>query len=77
MFKLYSNNKGLKLLDISKDEKDIKETLGEFMELYDTVNYIVTESTMYGENTIATIRNYGDYVDYICPVKTITKHFKI
>ena len=76
MFKLYSMGKGIKLLDQSQDEQDIKDTLGEYMSLSDTIDYMVIESTMFGDNTKALIKNFGDYMDYVIPEKekTLTKH---
>lgn len=67
LFKLYGNNRGMKLLDQSSNEADIIDTLGTYMGCLDTIDYIIIESTKDGDNIKNVIRSYDDYVAYKWP----------
>lgn len=64
MYILYGNNKGKRILDISENEEDIKDTLGVYMGCLDTIDYEIREKTDNCEKKIATIKSYEDYIDY-------------
>lgn len=74
MFKLYGNNKGMKLLDMSEDENDIIDTLGTYMGCLDTIDYIVIDNSDGYDNVIHIIHSYDDYINY---KNTLDGNYKI
>ena len=64
MYKLYGNNRGMKLLDISDDIEDIKFTLGTYIGCLDTIDYEIKKQIDNSEITIAKIKSYEDYINY-------------
>lgn len=64
MYRLYSNDKGKRLLDISRDEADIVDTLSSYMGVLDTIDYEITSEKIGVEETIAKIKSYDDYLAY-------------
>lgn len=76
MYKLYNMSRGIKLIDQSPDEQDIKETLGECMTTGDTIDYMIINSTRLQDDVVALIHSFEDYMNYVVPEKgkTLTKH---
>ena len=64
MFKLYGNNNGMQLLDVSHDEMDIVETLGSYIGILDEIDYIVIDSNEKSDDVKEVIKNYNDYLGY-------------
>ena len=64
MFRLYGNDKGMKLLDVSHDEMDIVETLGSYIGILDEIDYIVIENNGKCDDIKEVIKNYNDYLGY-------------
>lgn len=64
MYRLYERSKGLNLIDISEDETDIIETIGERIGLMDTIDYIVIDDNKGYDDTRAVIHSVDDYVAY-------------
>lgn len=64
MFRLYGNNKGMKLLDVSDNEFDIVDTLGSYIGILDEIDYIIIENDGKSDNTKEVIKNYNDYLGY-------------
>lgn len=64
MFKLYGNNNGMQLLDVSHDEMDIVETIGSYIGILDEIDYIVIDSDEKSDDVKEVIKNYNDYLGY-------------
>lgn len=64
MYKLYGNNRGMRLLDMSEDETDILDTLGTYIGCLDTIDYIVIENIENYDNVKEVIHSLDDYVEY-------------
>ena len=64
MFRLYGNDNGMKLLDVSHDELDIVDTLGAYIGILDEIDYIVIENDGKSDDVKAVVKNYNDYLGY-------------
>lgn len=64
VYKLYGNIAGLKQLDVSSDEKDIIDTIGEYMRTGVITNYIIVLQTEQGDEPYKLIKNVKDYWSY-------------
>lgn len=73
MFRLYNMSKGISLIDMSEDENDIKETLGECMTTGDTIDYMIINSTRLQDDVVALIHNFEDYMNYVFPEEKLKK----
>lgn len=73
MFRLYSMSRGISLIDKNKDENEIKKTLGEYINTYDTIHYLVVDDSKGYDETIALIHTFKDYMDYVLPEEELQK----
>ena len=64
MYKLYGNNRGMKLLDMSENESDIIDTLGSYIGGLDTIDYIVIENKNNCDDVKEVIHSIEDYIEY-------------
>ena len=75
MYVLYGNIKGMKELEHSPYEEEIKVKLGYYIKTLDSIEYIVINKTPKQDFIIKSIMTYKDYENYInTPQKTLTKH---
>lgn len=64
MYKLYNCSIGQRLIDVSKKEEDLQDTLGTYLGYLDTIDYKITQTTCDGEKTRARIKSIDDYEYY-------------
>lgn len=65
MYKLYGNIAGWKLIDISKDEKDIIDTLTLYVENNHTMDYMIIKQLRDRDELYKCILNEQDYRNYL------------
>ena len=65
MFRLYGEIAGRKLLDKSNDEKDIIETITEYISQDSELRFLIIKETSEGDEIYRSIRSFQSYLDYL------------
>lgn len=65
MYKLYLDKGIRKVIDISENEQDIIDTMGEYLKSDNDLWFLVKERVNGGDNIKGFIRGYEDYIKYV------------
>lgn len=65
MYRLYGNVAGWKILDESEEEIDIIDTIGRYIDNHSEINYMVIDDSKGYDDTIRTIHNKKQYMNYM------------
>lgn len=65
MYKLYSNNNVRTIIDVSENEQDIIDTIGEYIKNDPNSRFIIIYSQKYGDCIHAIINKQEDYIEYL------------
>ena len=65
MFKLYNDKGTRKIIDISEVEKDIIDTMGDYLKDDPEARFLIVENKDNTDNLRGFIRGYVEYINYV------------